>query len=262
MRRSRARRKEYLQELEAKLRSCEQVGIETSAEIQGAARKVLDENKKLRSLLLERGVSDAEIVAALGGSADKSFEQVSSVSALNTVLERRITSSVVSSTSLPLPQYSRAASAPRHLPSVPSLSIPSSRPLALSSCESLSPSSIVSSMGTPPASYQTLLYTATITPQAPAVKAEDVQYDYPYETNQNQPWPYSQAFTYAPDTVAYYSTSSCVDAANIIRTMRTDTNPMYHIDQGCAPLAQPYYNSNNHVSYPVTTTYPQQYSRI
>lgn len=243
------------------MRSCEQVGIETSAEIQGAARKVLDENKKLRSLLLERGVSDAEIVAALGGSADKSFEQVSYVSALNTVLERRITSSMVSSTSSPLPHYSRAASAPRHLPSAPSLNIPSSRPIALSSCESLSPSSIVSSMGTPPASYQTPLYTAPITPQAPEVKSEDVQYDYPYEPIQNQPWSYSQAYTYAPEPVAYYSTSSCVDAANIIRNMRTDTSPLYHIDQGCAPLTQPYYN-NSHVPYPVTTTYPQQYSRI
>jgi hypothetical protein len=244
------------------LRSCEQVGIETSAEIQGAARKVLDENKKLRLLLLERGVTDADIVAALGGSADKSFEQVSSVSALNTVLERRITSNMLSSTSSPLPHYSRAASAPRHLPSVPSLSIPSTRPIALSSCESMSPSSIVSSMGTPPASYQTPLYTAPITPQASEVKAEDVRYDYPYEAPQSQPWPYSQAYTYAPDHVAYYSTSSCVDAANIIRTMRTDTNPMYSVDQGCAPLAQPYYNNNNHVLYPVTTTYPQQYSRI
>lgn len=260
--RSRARRKEYLQELEAKLRSCEQVGIETSAEIQSAARKVLDENKKLRSLLLEHGVSDVEIVAALGGPTEKSFEQVSSAPALNIVLERRITSSMVSSTSAPLPQHSRAASVPRHLPSVPSFSIPSSQPAALSSCESLSPISTVSSMGTPPASYQTPLYTAPITPRAPEVKTEEVQYDYPYEPSQNQPWPYYQAFTYVSDPVAYYSTTSCVDAANIIRTMCTDPSPMYHIDQGCVPLVQPYYNNNNHVPYPVTTTHPQQYSRI
>ncbi|KAK1918847.1 hypothetical protein P3342_010318 [Pyrenophora teres f. teres] len=52
-RRSRARRKEYLQELEAKLRSYEQIGIEASSEIQSAARRVLDENKKLRALLHE-----------------------------------------------------------------------------------------------------------------------------------------------------------------------------------------------------------------
>ncbi|KAF1817137.1 hypothetical protein P152DRAFT_382253, partial [Eremomyces bilateralis CBS 781.70] len=56
-RRSRARRKEYLQELEEKYRHCEQMGVEASAEIQAAARKVLDENKKLRAILQQRGLS-------------------------------------------------------------------------------------------------------------------------------------------------------------------------------------------------------------
>ncbi|KAH0294091.1 hypothetical protein M436DRAFT_46233 [Aureobasidium namibiae CBS 147.97] len=60
-RRSRARRKEYLQELEAKYRSCEAVGAEASQEIQAAARKVLDENKRLRRLLRQQGFSDADI---------------------------------------------------------------------------------------------------------------------------------------------------------------------------------------------------------
>ncbi|CAD0016985.1 unnamed protein product [Aureobasidium pullulans] len=60
-RRSRARRKEYLQELETKYRSCEAVGAEASAEIQAAARKVLDENKRLRRLLRQQGFSDADI---------------------------------------------------------------------------------------------------------------------------------------------------------------------------------------------------------
>ncbi|CAD0088932.1 unnamed protein product [Aureobasidium mustum] len=60
-RRSRARRKEYLQELETKYRSCEAVGAEASQEIQSAARKVLDENKRLRRLLRNQGFSDADI---------------------------------------------------------------------------------------------------------------------------------------------------------------------------------------------------------
>ncbi|KAH7394653.1 hypothetical protein BKA66DRAFT_409937, partial [Pyrenochaeta sp. MPI-SDFR-AT-0127] len=42
-RRLRARHKEYLQELEAKIRGFEQIGIEASSEIQTAARKVLDD---------------------------------------------------------------------------------------------------------------------------------------------------------------------------------------------------------------------------
>jgi hypothetical protein len=243
------------------LRNCEQIGIEASAEIQCAARKVLDENKKLRSLLLKRGVSDADIVAALDGPTDKSFEQVSSVPALNNVLERRITSSMASSTSSPLPHQSRAASVPRHIPSLPSLNIPSSRPAALSSCESLSPTSLASSMGTPPpASYHTPLYTAPITPQAPKIKAEEIQYDYPYKASQNPPWSYSQAYNYGSDLTAYYSKSPRVDTLNIIRTMRSDENPMYQVDHGCAQLTQPYYR-NTHVLYPVATTCPQQYSR-
>ncbi|KAF2103544.1 hypothetical protein NA57DRAFT_31753, partial [Rhizodiscina lignyota] len=54
-RRSRARRKEYLQELEAKWRACEQKGVEATAEVQAAARQVLEENRRLRALLKERG---------------------------------------------------------------------------------------------------------------------------------------------------------------------------------------------------------------
>ncbi|KUJ16208.1 uncharacterized protein LY89DRAFT_77292 [Mollisia scopiformis] len=64
-RRSRARRKEYLQELEARLRQCELQGIEASSEIQMAARRVADENKKLRGLLAQHGVADDNIEAYL-----------------------------------------------------------------------------------------------------------------------------------------------------------------------------------------------------
>lgn len=259
--RSRARRKEYLQEIEAKLRSCEQLGIEASAEIQSAARKVLEENKKLRSLLLECGMSDADIVAALGSSTDKAFDQISSTQALNRVLARR-SASLESSARSSIARPSRATSMPRQLPTVPSLSIPSARPTALSSCGSLSPTSIVSSMGaSPPALCRASLYTAPTARQDLDMKAEEVQYDYPFETTQNQQWAYPQAYTYASDPVGYYSTSSCVDAANIIRTMRSDPNQSYHTDQGCAPLTQPYYN-DNHMLYPLTTNFSQHYSRI
>ena len=206
-------------------------------------------------------MSDSDIVAALGGPVDRSFDQVSSTRALSRVLERR-SNSLESSTRSSTAQPSRAASAPRQLPSAPSLRIPSSRPVALSSCGSTSPISIVSSMGTsPPSLYRTPLYTAPVAPQASELKAEEVQYDYPYETTQTQPWTYPQPYTYSSEPVGYYNTSSCVDAANIIRTMRSDSAPMYQVDQGCAPLTQPYYN-NNHVMYPITAAFQQQYSRI
>ncbi|OBT71419.1 hypothetical protein VF21_09805 [Pseudogymnoascus sp. 05NY08] len=56
-RRSRARRKEYLQELEGRLRQCELTGVEASSEIQGAARRVIEENRRLRLLLAQHGLS-------------------------------------------------------------------------------------------------------------------------------------------------------------------------------------------------------------
>jgi hypothetical protein len=68
-RRSRARRKEYLQELESRLRQCELQGIEASAEIQLAARRVADENRKLRILLNQNGVGDDNIDSYLQSSA-------------------------------------------------------------------------------------------------------------------------------------------------------------------------------------------------
>ncbi|PBP23512.1 hypothetical protein BUE80_DR005530 [Diplocarpon rosae] len=67
-RRSRARRKEYLQELEARLRKCELQGVEASSEIQTAARRVADENRKLRSLLAQHGVGDNSIETYLQSS--------------------------------------------------------------------------------------------------------------------------------------------------------------------------------------------------
>ncbi|KAM0801822.1 hypothetical protein BDR22DRAFT_820514 [Usnea florida] len=47
-RRSRARRKEYMHEIEHKLRNCEQAGVTASIDIQLAARVVAEENKRLR----------------------------------------------------------------------------------------------------------------------------------------------------------------------------------------------------------------------
>jgi hypothetical protein len=50
-----------MHELEQRLRVYELQGIEASSEIQQAARKVVDENKKLRSLLNKHGITDSSI---------------------------------------------------------------------------------------------------------------------------------------------------------------------------------------------------------
>ncbi|KAJ6438994.1 hypothetical protein O9K51_08397 [Purpureocillium lavendulum] len=64
-RRSRARKKEYLQRLEQQLRACELHGVEASAEMQAAARRVTEENKQLRKLLSRHGVSNESITEYL-----------------------------------------------------------------------------------------------------------------------------------------------------------------------------------------------------
>ncbi|CAG8980016.1 hypothetical protein HYALB_00005190 [Hymenoscyphus albidus] len=74
-RRSRARRKEYLQELEIKLRQCENIGVEASTELQTAARRVASENKRLRELLAQKGVDGDSVEEylnrpSLAGSAN------------------------------------------------------------------------------------------------------------------------------------------------------------------------------------------------
>ena len=87
-RRSRARRKEYLQELEGKFRNCELLGVEASSEIQAAARRVAEENKLLRLLLLQRGVPESEIDDHLGRSYDKPHI-TSSLTTLDSMLTAR-----------------------------------------------------------------------------------------------------------------------------------------------------------------------------
>lgn len=60
-RRSRARRKDYIQELEQRLRQYENAGVKATAEVQAAARKVAEENISLRSLLGIYGVDSQRV---------------------------------------------------------------------------------------------------------------------------------------------------------------------------------------------------------
>lgn len=74
-RRSRARRREYIAELEQRLRNFELEGVSASSEVQLAARRVAEENRQLRELLHKHGFQDEYITQFLlqqGGSADPS----------------------------------------------------------------------------------------------------------------------------------------------------------------------------------------------
>ncbi|KAH6692459.1 hypothetical protein F5X68DRAFT_188126 [Plectosphaerella plurivora] len=64
-RRSRARRKEYVEELQRQVQEYEKQGVQASLDIQKAARDVSIENSRLRTLLSHRGVSAPEIDAYL-----------------------------------------------------------------------------------------------------------------------------------------------------------------------------------------------------
>jgi hypothetical protein len=182
---------------------------------------------------------------------------ISTAPKLNAMLERRITTNTMSSTSSPIPAHTRATSMPRHMPSVPPISIPLSRPTALSCTDSPSPGSMASSMGTPPASYTTF-YTPSLTPSAVEIKSEEVQYDYPYEQSYNSTWAYSNDYGYSAGPVTYYSGSSCVDAANNIQTMRSDVEPGRGVDPG-RRVPDQYCYVNNTAVFNMTDKYLQQH---
>jgi len=87
-RRSRAQRKGYLRELEEKWQKCVEEGVNASREIQAAARKVEEENKRLKALLRVKGVSEREI-SGLEGIPTERWEATFEGSALARVLEER-----------------------------------------------------------------------------------------------------------------------------------------------------------------------------
>jgi hypothetical protein len=68
--RSRDRRKEYIDDLERRVHQFEREGISVTTEVQAAAEKVTKENRLLRLLLAQHGVSVMEIEAYLYDGQD------------------------------------------------------------------------------------------------------------------------------------------------------------------------------------------------
>ncbi|KAG5917238.1 hypothetical protein E4U42_007326 [Claviceps africana] len=80
-RRSRARRKEYVENLERKVQEYEKQGVGATLEMQHAARLVALENSRLRMMLARAGATDADIEAFLQSCQDReAAEALSSVS--------------------------------------------------------------------------------------------------------------------------------------------------------------------------------------
>lgn len=76
-RRSRARRKEYLEELEARLRSYETLGVQASIDIQLSARAVLAENARLREENAQLKIVNGKLNQGLEGKMEQNIDNVS-----------------------------------------------------------------------------------------------------------------------------------------------------------------------------------------
>lgn len=94
-RRSRARRREYVADLQQRLQQYERRGVEATLEMQQASRAVALENQMLRALLYARGVSQQEIdvyprlVSRIGHEAEAILGSNSSRRTLMTVMKSR-----------------------------------------------------------------------------------------------------------------------------------------------------------------------------
>ncbi|KAL9118391.1 MAG: hypothetical protein Q9187_005067 [Circinaria calcarea] len=155
-RRSRARRKEYLQAAKQRLQDFERAGVTASTEIQAAARKVVEENLLLRSLLRRHGVTDVEISEHLrngsegarrGGPASggtlETLRAESPVSASEKSLERstRVQASFEGQTSSTVTALQQE---PRPQPALPTVTLPIGMSSITSSDGQPSPSQIES----------------------------------------------------------------------------------------------------------------------
>lgn len=76
-RRSRARRKEYLEELEARLRSYESLGVQASIDMQLSARAVLAENARLREENAQLRLENDKLNQQLKEKAKQNIDNVS-----------------------------------------------------------------------------------------------------------------------------------------------------------------------------------------
>jgi hypothetical protein len=254
-RRSRARRKEYLQELETKWRVCEQMGIEASAEMQQAARRVLDENKKLRIMLNQRGVSNDEIDAFAVSSSSSSTpaspgpqdvpSPVPSVTLAKLLGARR----AVSSSPLGRRQQSEDVPAPPQMP-IPTPRLQTTQMTPMMSMGNLcpSPSSVTSSASTPTTILSPEIYPAMPVPRAPSSDPGGEHYsqhsnfeygNHQYTSNIDpSSWQHYQnpnGVTSVPVTaMPEYGYTSSVDAANIIRSMKDDVPIDLETDLECA----------------------------
>jgi hypothetical protein len=235
-RRSRARRKEYLMELEQKYRSCEQVGVEASAEIQAAARRVLqenkailEENKRLRQLLKQKGVEDAEIDSfSMARPENPQFPSPESV-ALETMIGQRkpcgsCSGKSVTKSRSPLTQPDPAELTPE------SSTSPLCQHAQQAGLQYSKPLSASSSTLQSPVLAQPDLSTAQLYSMQTMSQPLAIDYSPIYDNNMLWQDPYG-----APQTaVSASDLSSCHVAADAIRSIKPDVGQELEEELGCA----------------------------
>jgi hypothetical protein len=248
-RRSRARRKEYLQELEAKYRACEQLGVEASAEMQAAARRVLDENKKLRTLLKSKGMTDEEIESFMESEEIISHGGSPPSEHLTMLVNTRkpccpgsecgpdTAFSSPGAASSPQQQQEQKRRQQQHQQLLQPLS--GTQPsLHLASMSMNSVSSAPIAKTSPATGSAPVIYTQSayhqLTSQSNGLSQQQTitAYPYNYPTPESHWQPYEMQI-HPQSAVPNYGTTSCVDAANIIRTMRSDLGPELESELGC-----------------------------
>jgi hypothetical protein len=245
-----------LQELESKYRACEQLGIEASAEMQAAARRVLDENKKLRTLLMSKGMTDAEIEAFM--ETDDSLTRGGSHSLPSEQLE------ILVSTRKPCPTADDCCSSPtfdlsgatNRSPRPQQLPLPPLRPSIIPPSPSIQPplplrdvssspdTSLVPLTHSAPFAYSSNSYRPMTTQvnELPEQAVPAYSYNYPVQTfwqsydihqPEQQEQHDQQQQQQHQDVTPDFGNTSCVDAANIIRNMKGDVGPELESDLGC-----------------------------
>ena len=186
---------------------------------------------------------------AMGGLNDTPYDQISAASSLGAMLERRVTCNGPSHATSPVSPHSANIRSFPQTPALPPPAMSVPRSAALSSNDSPSSHSIVSSMGTPPPTFHGTPYLhASVRPNSD-MNQECLPPYASYEQSFQNSWPQTHPpphhQQYVIDPVSSYNTSSCVDAAKIIRTMRNDAGPELEAELGCRVAGQHCYVNNS-----------------
>lgn len=197
--------------------------VEATTEVQNAARKVLEENRRLRALLQARGVPVQEIEVALG--------QPSTAPALSQMIEENTTGNGKPANDTCISSRTRSIASMGAATTLLSISTPSQQPTAKSEAETYNPGLVTAEYSTLSAAIPYSSHNNTSIPDA---GPERSLYGYDMEHDRTDQWAITPTTRCAEDL----NSTSCVSAARIIRTMQSDVGPELEADLGCRTPGQ------------------------